>query len=193
MDPDVPLSYAIAHEATHVYFEQVSRHAITGMFFARFPETVTPSMPLVSYMGLTVVDRCRATPACSRRLWSQFLHDVRDFAGVGVNVLVWYRTATPFGLYPAQALLRDGIPKRKGALPGDALGLVREIRRAFFIPENDATEHPFVVRGYARARYNESETAFIARYRQANGDDLLSGLRIREEKGDRLLLLGYVP
>ena len=116
-----------------------------------------------------------------------------EMVGPDTDVLAWYRTATPFGLYPAHALLRDGFPTADGGSSPRALADLRELRIAHGIPESMPSDHPFVVRGYAGARYNEAESQFIAAYRQAHGDDLLERLSVSEPRGDRLLMLGYVP
>ena len=193
-DPDVPLQYALAHESTHIYFERpAAGEASSRFFFARMPETISASLPLVVYMGLVVVRRSRPEKGTARRLVTTFLRDVRETVGPDIDVLAWYRTATPFGLFPAQALLRDGFPNAEGGASARALDALRELRIAHGIPENMPSDHPFVVRSYAAARYNEAESQFIAAYRQAHGDDLLERLSVSEPRGDRLLMLGYVP
>ena len=192
IDPNVPLSYAIAHEATHVYIERAESNSTSAVFFARMPEMIRPSLPLVAYLGLSVIDRTRAVRGAITRLWSRFLQDARRSAGAGV-VLAWYRTATPFGLYPARFLLRNAVPRSCGAVDSNEVGVVRELRQAFDVPDSAPTEHPFVVRGYAQARYNESETSFIAARRRGRRKDLLNKLDVQEERGDRLIMFGYVP
>ena len=193
-DPDVPLQYATAHESTHVYVRRPMRNASpTGFFFAQMPETICASLPLVVYMGLVVVRRSLAEKGTARRLVTTFLREVRETVGPDTDVLAWYRTATPFGLFPARALLRDGFPSEEGAVSDRALAALRELRLARGIPESLPSDHPFVVRGYAQARFNEAETEFIAAYRQSRGQDLLQRLSVNESRGDRLLMFGYVP
>ncbi len=144
-------------------------------------------------MGLVAVRRSLAEKGTARRLVTTFLREARETVGPDTDVLAWYRTATPFGLFPVQALLRDGFPNAEGAASERALAALRELRIAHGIPESKPSDHPFVVRGYAAARYNEAESQIIADYRQAHGDDLLERLSVSEPRGDRLLMLGYVP
>jgi ABC-type sulfate transport system permease component len=92
-----------------------------GFFFARMPETIGASLPLVAYMGLVVVRRSLADKGTARRLVTTFLREVRETVGPDTDVLAWYRTATPFGLFPAQALLRNGFPNAEGAASERAL------------------------------------------------------------------------
>jgi hypothetical protein len=192
--PETPLRYAIDHEATHVYVaygDDGLRPA--GYFFARSPEQIIPSIPPTAYMGLTIAIRQPGLRVAAR-LWTAFLRDARR-AVPDAEVLVWYRTASPFCLHPARVLLRDGCPSPDGTINMNrtVLSHLRDIRQAHGIPDNDANRHPCVVRRYAHARYNDSENAIIAAHRRKHGRDVLDSLNIREDQGDRLLMLGYLP
>src|SRR5215831_7451060 len=81
-NPDAPLEYAMAHEATHVYTAW-DGPSLAGAFFARMPETVPGIEHQLAYMGLTVERRDYSTPRVARSLWATFLSDARDAVGLG--------------------------------------------------------------------------------------------------------------
>jgi hypothetical protein len=191
-DPDAPLEYAIARESTHVYTAWDGQ-SLAGVFFARVPEVVQGIEYQLAYMGLTAERRDYSTPRVARALWATFLSDSRDAVGHDTEVVVWYRTGTPFGLYPAQVLLRSGEPDVNGFAPRDSHALISRIRRAYHLPPCDWGSNPFVLRGVATARYNERERAFIAQWRRHRAPDLLCNLGVNEAEGDRLLMIGFLP
>lgn len=108
------------------------------------------------------------------------------------QLLAWYRTASPFGLYPCHNLLREGEPRLDGGYSDEGAMLVRKLRNHYGLPSDRLDDHPFVVRGYAAARYSELEQTRIAKFCGQEAG-LLSRLAISEAKGDRLLMVGHIP
>ena len=190
-DPDVPLRYAIDVEATRVYMAN-DGNSVRSIFFARMPEKVSYGTGLAVYLGLTA-GRRELCDASSRHLWSQFLEDCRAAVGPTKRLLAWYRTATPLGLLPARSLLHKSEPNDNGSISELGLGIVRELRATHSMPASAAGDHPFVVRSYAHARYNELECEFVAKWRERHPSDLIERLGVDERRGDRLLMFGYVP
>ena len=189
-NPEIPLRYAFEHESTHVYFSRGNEGCLTAVFFARTPEHVLEDLPLMGYLGLTATAATHKDRRLARPLWRKYLAHSRERASDG-QLLAWYRTATPFGLYPCHNLLNDGEPRSDGCYSDEGATIVRKLRNHYGLP-SIPPEHPFVVRRYAAARYSEFEQDRIARFcRQQDG--LLGRLAISEPRGDRLLMLGHIP
>src|SRR5262249_3752410 len=134
-DPDVPLGYALSHEATHVYSLRDPNDAtLAAVFFGRMPERVEGIDDPVVYMGLGAQRRAAQTQGSARTLLLAFLADVRAAAGPEQKVLAWYRTATPFGLAPAHTLLRSGEPATDGGASAFGIKAIQTLRRSLGIP-----------------------------------------------------------
>ena len=191
-DPVVPLRYAETREATDVYSFRRANGRLESVFFARRPEIIHSDLPPTAYMGLTV-ERRGTGESLARMLWRRFLTDIRSASGPTAPILAWYRTATPFGLFPAHKLLRNGAPASDGTLSQAASHAIALIRSCYGLAPAEPNDHPCVVRGYAQARYSDAERIFIDAYRRERPDDILSQLGVEDRAGDRLLMVGWVP
>jgi hypothetical protein len=191
VDPEVPLRYAFDHEATHVYLAN-AHEDLLAMLFARFPERLIKNVPLIGYMGLTATSIRDGGTHSARRLWRRYLHDARQVTGIG-DVWVWYRTASPFGLYPCRFLLSDGEPQLDGGFSATAERLITELREYYSLPPGRPGDHPFVVRNYASARYSKEERDRISRLCKSDYVHEFESLAIDEQRGDRLLMIGRLP
>jgi hypothetical protein len=189
-EPDVPLSFAMQYEASHVYVHwEVGSSDVRCFFFGRYPERVPRIIPWVVYMGLTACIRDARPAHTARLLWKRFLSDVRYAVGPGAEILAWYRTATPFGLYPCHQLLFKGEPTADGGFSAWGVACVDSLRQHYQIGVPTPGDHPFVLRACAGARYSQAESE---RIQNAGKNHLLTALNIQEERGDRLVMLGFV-
>ena len=160
-NPEIPLAYAFDHEATHVYFSVGNDGQLAAVFFARAPEHLVKDLPLVGYMGLTATAVTEKDQHQARQLWGNYLVHSRQRARES-ELLAWYRTATPFGLYPCHHLLNDGEPEIDGKFSKEGAATVRKLRNYYGLPPEATGDHPFVVRSYASAHYSEFEQSRIA-------------------------------
>jgi hypothetical protein len=191
VDPKTPLAYAIEHEATHVYFSRRVDGRLSGIFFARLPEPTLDIGPMVGYMGLTANAVTGIDGGFSRHLWKAYLRHSRE-EGSKNPLLTWYRTASPFGLYPCHHLLLNGEPRLDGSYSRKGAATMLRLREIYGLPLEDG-EHPFVVRRYASARYSAFEVARSAKFGSSEAARLFVKLGINEKSGDRLLMLGNIP
>ena len=150
-DSDRPLQYALNCESTHLYVSHNGK-GLSAIFFARMPEKWCAGFPSVGDMGLTA--SLGDASGQARELWRTYLADARIAAG-HAEVWAWYRTATPFGLYPCHCLLKYGEPQINGGLSDAGATMIREIRRHFRVPTEGLQDHPFVVRRWASSCYSD--------------------------------------
>jgi hypothetical protein len=190
VNPEVPLQYALDREATHVYLASVGAR-LAGFFFARIPEQILQDRPRIGYMGLTAAVN-GGDQRLARRLWKKYLDHARR-QNNGREIWVWYRTASPFGLYPCHSLLRDGEPRLDGSFSSEGAALIGDIRLHYGLPADRAETKPFVVRGFASARYTEHEKDRIERFSRPEAARLFHDFGIDEANGDRLLMIGRIP
>lgn len=192
VDPDLPLEYAIAREASHVYVARSRTGELVAVFFARWPELIATTLPLVGYLGLTVATRRIDDTHPAHLLWNRYLEDARVHVGA-VPALLWYRTGTPFGLVPVHRLFLDGEPRIDGTFTPAGARLVAALRQASAIADAGQADHPFVVRGLAAARYLPAESRRAQTSAPRAAARLIRELDLDEARGDRLLCVGWLP
>jgi hypothetical protein len=109
----------------------------------------------------------------------------------GKRLLAWAITATPVTYYGA-SMFHELEPKLDGTFAASSLRYVDALKQCFSLPlSQGAQSHPFVLKKAAYAtRYSPLERENIRAFSLAKNFRLFEHLGIKEEEGDRLLMIG---
>jgi hypothetical protein len=177
-----------------VYFHYDAEGRIDGFFMVGWSHVSGVAGSTV-FLGLSSVSGRSKGKGIGKSLYSAFFRSVAEYEQtVDLPVLWWFHTATPAVANAFWKLTRNLAPKPDGSYTLSDLHNVNLIKNHFGMASYSCSSHPFVLRGYAKARYALDEAqrieAFLA---DGHSEHLLMRLGINERNGDRVLFLGRAP
>jgi hypothetical protein len=146
------------------------------------------------FLGLSSVSNRAKARGIGKSLYRAFFDDAAEFVqSTGMNVTWWFHTATPVVANSIWNIAQETSPSPDGSFTESNRRVVEIIKAHYGMAPHTCTSHPFVLRGYAKARYALDEAQRIGAY-FASGHEghLLNRLAIDERNGDRVLFMGQI-
>jgi hypothetical protein len=146
------------------------------------------------FLGLSSVSPAYKGKGIGGRLYRAFMEDGRawEFAQ-GRQLVWWFHTASSVVARSMWNICSEIAPQPDGRCDEELLRLIRCISQAHGMDAYASGSVPFLLRGFAKARYASSEVDRLETLRAGVGEDLLARLAVNERNGDRLLFVGRVP
>ncbi len=146
------------------------------------------------FLGLSCVSAGLRGRGTGKVLYQAFLDDARLRHALTKEPIVWWaHTATPAAVNGFFRLAEGFSPRPDGSHQMSHLAHLDRIESHYGITPYRCETHPFVLRGYAKARYAEEEVGRIKTFKEGDGyDGLLARFHIDETAGDRLMLVGHI-
>lgn len=194
-DPGAILAREVA-DCSHLYLGHDRSGQLAGFCLSRrdAPAAGQDDRPLV-HVGWSACREDLKNSGAAMALFERCIRDVQDWERqIGRRALLWSTTASPTIYLGVARHLAEVEPRRDGGYSAEGADHVRWLRKRLgFGPAADG-EHPFVLRGVARAtRYSAREAARVARVCARKRFDLFETLGIEERREDRLLFIARTP
>jgi hypothetical protein len=146
------------------------------------------------FLGLSSVSPAHKAKGIGGCLYRAFIEDGRAWElAQGGQLVWWFHTASSVVARSWWNIASEIAPQPDGQCDDHLLGLLRCISRAHGMDAYASESRPYLLRGYAKARYASSEVARLNALRANSEEDLLSRLGIDERNGDRVLFIGRIP
>jgi hypothetical protein len=146
------------------------------------------------FLGLSSVSNRVKSRGIGKSLYRAFFDDAAESMRLtGIQVTWWFHTATPAVANAFWNIAQETVPRPDGSFNESNRRIVEIIKRHYGMDSYACSSHPFVLRGYAKARYALDEVQRIEAYfAGANQDHLLKRFAIDERNGDRVLFMGQI-
>jgi hypothetical protein len=146
------------------------------------------------FLGLSSVSNRAKARGIGKSLYRAFLGDAAELVqSTDINVTWWFHTATPVVANAFWNIAQEMAPRPDGSFSESNRRIVEIIKEHYGMDAYTCCSHPFVLRGYAKARYALDEVQRIGAYfTGTNEDHLLKRLAIDERNGDRVLFTGQI-
>jgi GNAT superfamily N-acetyltransferase len=146
------------------------------------------------FLGLSSVSPDYKGKGIGGRLYRAFMEDGRAWElAQGRQLVWWFHTASSVVARSFWKIASEIAPQPDGRCDDELLWILRCISQAYGMDAYASGSVPFLLRGYAKARYASSEVERLDALRAGAGEDLLSRLGVNERNGDRLLFVGRIP
>jgi hypothetical protein len=146
------------------------------------------------FLGLSCVDVSLKGRGTGKRLYHAFFTDAKKRRQTADEQIVWWaHTATPAAANGVWRVTGNVSPRPDGSYDEEHLRHLNCIEAHYGMARYRCQTHPFVLRGYAKARYDIAEIARIKEYQSRQDEQhLLVRLKVEESNGDRLMLIGEI-
>jgi GNAT superfamily N-acetyltransferase len=169
--------------------------AIRGFFMVGWSvvRCAADDQPCV-FLGLSSVSPAHKGKGIGGRLYRAFIEDGRAWElAQGRQLVWWFHTASSVVARSWWNIASEIAPQPDGRCDDHLLAFLRCISRAHGMDTYASESQPFLLKGYAKARYASSEIERLNALRADAGEDLLSRLGVNERNGDRMLFVGRIP
>jgi hypothetical protein len=194
-NPEVLLAQEY-HKNDRVYLYHDEENVIRGFFMVGWSRLVCGAKETDSvFLGLSSITNSHKGRGAGGLLYRAFFRDALEREAMsGFVVRWWAHTATPAVPRACWQFIPDIAPMPDGTYSPENLAYVGCLQERYGLSPYVCSQHPFVLRAYAKARYSTLEQQRIRESGlKGKGFDLLAGLGVDESKGDRLMLVGRVP
>jgi hypothetical protein len=176
-----------------IYLHHDGEGQIDGFFMVGWSELIGIEGKTV-FLGLSSVSNRAKSKGIGKSLYRAFFDGAAEWArSTHGQVAWWFHTATPVTANAIWNMVPYTIPRQDGSFTESDRHLVEIIKEHYGMLPYTCSSHPFVLRGYAKARYALDEVQRIGAY-FAGGHEghLLNRLAIDERNGDRVLFVGRI-
>jgi len=174
-----------------IYFHRDDDCKIDGFFMVGW-DTVVGIEGKTVFLGLSSVAQTAKSKGIGGNLYRSFFKDAAEHASnTGETVVWWFHTATPIVANAFCKIAPHIAPTANGEYAAQDARDIALIKSSHGMASFGAESHPFVLRGYAKARYADDEVNRLGSLSGQEGH-LLKRLSIDERNGDRMLFLGRV-
>ena len=174
-----------------IYLHRDYDRRIDGFFMVGW-DTVAGIEGKTVFLGLSSVAQTAKSKGIGGKLYRSFFHDAAEHAtNTGETVVWWFHTATPIVANAIWKIAPHVVPTANGEYAGQDARDIALIKSSYGMASFGSENHPFVLRGYAKARYADDEVNRLGSL-FGQEDHLLRRLSIDERNGDRMLFLGRV-
>jgi hypothetical protein len=175
----------------YIYLYQDKTSHILGFFMVNFPQLNTSDYNFI-YLGLSCASKHEKNIGFS--LYAKFTLDAyqleKEFK---TKIYLYGTTATSTLLRLLTKVWSNLRPSLEGEYSQNDKVLVEKIKPLLNY-KNNADEHPFVLKKMAsNTLYSPAEKARIHAYATKNKIHLFEKIGVREEEGDRLLVILEIP
>jgi hypothetical protein len=161
---------------------------LLGFFMVSFPHRGTQPVKLAEpslYLGWGANDPSIRNSRLTGAMFHRVFADARaEEALLGQRLLLYYRSANPVIFSWFTRNVPSHCPRMDGSYTEEALSHVAEIRKGFGYPAAMPNQHPFLVPGVRKLRFNEQEQKRQAAFAAATGVDLAKAFGWSQERGD---------
>lgn len=182
-------------DCTHLYIGRDPDGLLAGFFMTRRDYLgADAGLPLV-HLGWSATRDDLKNSGATMALFERCIRDVQRWEQqLGRRALLWSTTASPTIYLGVSRFLAQVEPRCDGGYSAEGAALARLLRERLGAPPARAGEHPFAVRGIAKAtRYSAAEQQRIARISARKSFSLFSRLDIDECREDRLIFIARTP
>lgn len=175
----------------YVYLYQDKASQILGFFMVNFPQVNNLGHNFI-YLGLSCASKHEKNIGFS--LYAKFTLDAYQLEKeFNTKIYLYGTTATPTLLRLLTKVWSNLRPSSEGDFSQNDKVLAEKIKPLLNY-KNNAEEHPFVLKNYAsKTLYSPAEKARILAYATKNKIHLFEKIGVREEEGDRLLVILEIP
>lgn len=146
------------------------------------------------FLGLSSVSPQFKGQKIGGSLYRAFVADAQQWqVAEQREAICWFHTASSVVAQAWWKITDQIVPQPDGQCSGDLLTKLERIKSEYGMKYFASLEYPFLLRGYAKARYSSDETDRLNQLREGREDDLLSTLNVNEANGDRLLFVSRIP
>jgi hypothetical protein len=146
------------------------------------------------FLGLSSVSGVQKGKGIGGKLYRAFVRDAQHWEAKTQRPLIWwFHTASSVVAHSWWKIASDIAPDSNGECSEDLLGKLSCIKAAHGMNRFGSKELPYLLKGYAKARYALSEVDRLSTLRAGLSEDLLVRLQVDERMGDRLLFVGRLP
>jgi hypothetical protein len=189
-NPDVLLAQEFQKNNT-AYLSLASAGEVEAFFLVGWSNISVDHVDYDSvFLGLSAVRPALKGGRHAVSLYRAFFNDAAKRASSARPVTWWFHTASPIVAGVMWRIAPNIGPSRTGELSDRQLSLLQAIAQKHGFGQFQQPDHPFILRGVARARYSTDETARLAS-RESRHLSQISAWNIRESEGDRLLFIGF--